>query len=66
MLSPPANNNHKSWQPRAREGTQGALPMWSPESGRSPTLKNGRCGVHRRPNPLALSLLFLVKILVGH
>jgi len=41
------------------------LLTWSLESGRSPKPKTGRRGVHRRPNRVELSLLFLVENVVS-
>jgi len=67
MLSPPANNNHNGLQPRAREGTPRAS---SDVESRSPRgvqiVKTASCGVHRRPNRVTLSLVFLVFLPVSH
>jgi len=52
---------------RARKSMRGAI---SDVESRSPRgvqiVKTAFCGVHRRPNRLPLSLLFLVEFLVSH
>ena len=62
MLSPPADNNHNG-QTTAREGAYRAV--FDVDS-RSPSgvqiVKTPSCGVHRRPNRVPLSLVFLVAL----
>jgi hypothetical protein len=65
MLSPSADNRHNGWQPRAKEQSRRQSRREVPESERSPERENALRGVHRRPNPPPLSLLFLAKILVS-
>ena len=60
MLSPPANNNHNALQPRAREGTPGTSSDVESRSPSGVQSENGVRGVHRRPNRVTLSLVFLV------
>jgi hypothetical protein len=50
---------------RARKHAGGQFSVWSPESAWSPDAKKSPRGVHRRPNPPVLSLLFLVELSVS-
>jgi len=66
MLSPPANNDHNGWQPRAWMPAPRRFRYGVLESEWSPFREKALRGVHRSPSRPPLTLVFSVAMSLSH